>query len=136
MLSFKCTICCSKFKIKYQLETHKEVHFKQKVIIEEDKIYDKQIKRRAKKKSKKIKCILEKNSSLVSQMIRTELISESIDFVDSIRTNPLTEDDVLKIIQDNNLSNRAILKIVQMLTQKWEKLNVIAKNYCKEASEE
>ena len=54
-------------------------------------------------------------------MIRTELISESIDFVDSIRTNPLTEDDVLKIIQDNNLSNRAMLKIVQMLTQKWGK---------------
>ena len=69
-------------------------------------------------------------------MIRTELISENIDFVDSIRTNPLTEDDVLEIIQDNNLSNRAMLKIVQMLTQKWEKLNVIAKNYCKEASEE
>ena len=69
-------------------------------------------------------------------MIRTELISESIDFVDSIRTNPLTEDDVLKIIQDNNLSNRAMLKIVQMLTQKWGKLNVIAKNYFKEASEE
>ena len=79
---------------------------------------------------------MKKNSSLVSQMIRTELISESIDFVDSIRTNPLTEDDVLKIIQDNNLSNRAMLKIVQMLTQKWGKLNVIAKNYCKEASEE
>ena len=69
-------------------------------------------------------------------MIRTELISESIDFVDSIRTNPLTEDDVLEIIQDNNISNRAMLKIVQMLTQNWGKLNVIAKNYCKEASEE
>ena len=58
-------------------------------------------------------------------MIRTELISESIDFVDSIRTNPLTEDDVLKIIQDNNLSNRAMLKIVLKLTQKWGKENVI-----------
>ena len=61
-------------------------------------------------------------------MIRTELISESIDFVDSIRTNPLTEDDVLKIIQDNNLSNRAMLKIVQKLTEKWGKENVITKN--------
>ena len=64
-------------------------------------------------------------------MIRTELISESIDFVDSIRTNPLTEDDVLKIIQDNNLSNRAMLKIVQKLTQMWGKENVITKDIVK-----
>ena len=48
-------------------------------------------------------------------MIRTELISENIDFVDSIETNPLTEDDVIKIIQDNNLSNGAMLKIVLKL---------------------
>ena len=93
----------------------KKVNFKQKVTKEEDKIYDKQIKSRAKKKAKNEKYSWKKNSYLVRQIIRTELISENIDFVDSIEKNPLTKDDVIKIIQDNNLSNGAMLKIVLKL---------------------
>ena len=64
-------------------------------------------------------------------MILKELISENIDFVNSIETNPLTEDDVIEIIQDNNLSDRAMLKIVQKLTEKWGKENVITKSIAK-----
>ena len=125
---FSCTICQYKFKTKCHLDTHIKVHFKQKDIKEEDKICNKQIKRRAKKESTKIKSILEKNSSSARQMILKELISENMDFVNSIETNPLTEDDVIEIIQDNNLSDRAMLKIVQKLTEKWGKENVITKN--------
>ena len=40
-------------------------------------------------------------------------------------------EDIIEIIQDNNLSDRAMLRVIQKLTEKWGKENVITKNIAK-----
>ena len=44
-----------------------------------------------------------------------------------MQADPLTEDNVIEIIQDNNLSDRQILNICKYIRQKWGR-NIISPN--------
>ena len=48
-----------------------------------------------------------------------DLIKDCPYHISKIEENPLSEDEVIELIKDNNLSDKQVLNICQLLRQKW-----------------
>ena len=85
---------------------------------------------RAKEDVENIKKQLFEAPEEVKKTMWNSIVKDSPYYYDKIKENPLTEAEVIELIQNNNLVDKQILDICQFLRQKWGK-NVITQNIAK-----
>ena len=67
-------------------------------------------------------------SEAVNTKILKNIIKDHPDVLSQQNANPLSEEDIIELIHDTNVSDRTILKILQTLTKKWGRRNVVTPN--------
>ena len=75
----------------------------------------------------KMKRVLSTVPESMKKSMWNELLDVCPHYMDKMKTYPLEENEVIKLITDNNLSDKQVLKICQYLRQKWGK-EIISKN--------
>ena len=141
--SFRCRICDKGFSKKSSLNIHvKRKHLTTprmcpdcgKTSGEHMKIYQKSrskkalssLKRsqlfvRSKEEVESIKKVLFEAPDNVQKSMWNGLLKDCPFYMNKIKENPLTEEEVIDLIKENNLSDRQLLNICHFLRQKWGK---------------
>ena len=93
--------------------------------------FDRHNQRLAKNDTSMIKKLLDNSTTNLRRFIMKELIQNNIDVIKHINDNPLTEEDIVEMIQDYNLTDTTMINILKKLARKWGRDNVITKNISK-----
>ena len=125
--NFPCTVCDEEFNTKYSLKRHKKrmhetIPLKKGHPCKPDtEISERQMKNRAKQKANTVQEDLENNSTIKEATLKIILENnfEAINSMIKERMNPLTESEVISIINNASLSDRQFHIIHEELQKKW-----------------
>ena len=120
--SFDCYICDKKFHYKHVLQKHIKTHtehkqrtrrkrFEQMGRTQKNKIINKE--------GAKIESKINKYPDQAQKVIWKNLIKTNPSIIDDINSNPLTNKDIIDIIQETNIAEEKIMKILMKLRKKW-----------------
>ena len=119
--SFVCPECGKLFKSNLKLARHDQTHrhqsFRKRNPISSLKKSQQYV--RAKEEVDRIKKSLFEAPETVRKSMWGSLVKDCPYYYNKIKENPLTEPEVIELIQDNNLVDNQILNICQFLRQKW-----------------
>ena len=125
---FVCSICDVSFKMKHHLKTHIVAHKHKEANKSKQKYSVRHCRRIAKSDTNKIQQFLNSNDLEVRKSILKELIQNNLDVIQHMNTNPLTEEDIVQMIQDYNLTDKTMINVLQKLSKKWGRENVMTKD--------
>ena len=114
--------------MKHHLKTHIVAHKHKEANKRKQKYSVRHLRRIAKSDTNKIQQFLNSSDLEVRKSILKELIQNNLDVIEHMNTNPLTEEDIVQIIQDYNLTDRTMINILQKLSKKWGRENVMTKD--------
>ena len=135
-----CSKCIKSFKTKQAMQNHLKVH-RQEIKADRRKtckeLSRKQAKIRAKQDLEEITKIIQRNGTTGKAYLWKNLLKNNPEALENegITENPLSEEDIIMMIQDNNMSDRAMHKIISSMSKKWGRSNVITKNISKKLIE-
>ena len=117
---YRCTACDKTFKRKFNLARHTKIHSgpgrhrkaheelsRQQQLDRMKKIVD--------KFNEDIKDFSEEDKKKMFQ----RLVKSNPDVLNLYSTNPLSEEDVIEMVRDGNLSDRQVLKILVIIRRRW-----------------
>ena len=117
-----CPLCGKKERSQCNLERHVKNHKKKPSLVEGKPMSilnrSNQYKR-AKKEIENIKRKLFEAPDSIQKGMWKGIIKDCPYYINKIKENPLTEEEVIGLIKDNNLSDRQVLNICHFLRQKW-----------------
>ena len=118
---YQCTICFKQFLDIYHLARHSKIHTKVKkhrALKPIELLSRKQLLRRMRKQAKEINLQLNEISEAGKEIVWKELVKYYPNTLDS-KKEPLTEEEVIEMIRDANLSDRTMLIILKKIRAKW-----------------
>ena len=87
-----------------------------------------QQQRRTKENIHTVKTILTENNNVGRNIKWKDILKENPNYLEKEEFNPLTEDEVMEMIQDNNISDRTMINIIKTLAKKWGRKQTITPN--------
>lgn len=128
-----CQTCDSTFKRKTHLKRHIQTHLLRRTKRATENLSIRQQLRRGKQEAAAFQIRLNKNAPIVNRVIWKNLINSNEEELEKHigSMEPLNENEVIELIQDNNLADSQILKILSYLSKKWGR-RVVTKNIAKQ----
>ena len=116
--NFKCMDCGKLSKLRRQHERHMQIHesSKRKPFSTLKKT---QLLKRSKKEAQKIKKVLFDAPDGAKKTMWDNIIKDCPYYMNKLKENALTEEEVIELIKDNNLSDRQVVNICKFLKEKW-----------------
>ena len=117
---YRCTACDKTFKRKCTLAQHTKIHSgpgRQRKALEELS-RQQQLDRMKKIVDKFNEDIMDFSEEDKKKMFQ-RLVKSNPDVLDLYSTNPLSEEDVIEMVRDGNLSDRQVLKILVIIRRRW-----------------
>ena len=119
--SFECPECGKKSKLHHHHKKHMKIHGQentcQKTPI--SSLKRSQQYKRSKKEIDKIKRQIFEAPEQVKRSMWNSIMKDCPYYYDKIKDNPLTEAEVIELINDNNLVDVQVLNICKFMRQKW-----------------
>ena len=133
---FDCWICDKKFYYKQVLEKHIKTHTqpKQKAKKLFQNLRKTQKRTRLNKESEKIENQIKEYPELAQKVIWKNLIKTNPEIIDDMNKNPLTDKDIIEIIQETSIAVEKMMTILMKLRSKWGR-HVITPNVRKALKE-
>lgn len=119
---FRCTCCNKLFKQKAHLRRHMKAHHgpgrRRKEFWEVARVTQlARIRKMASTFSMEVNTLPEKDRKRLFQ----KLVRDDPNLLSKYSDNPLTEEDVIEMIRDANLSDRQLLKVLSVIRRRWGK---------------
>ena len=128
--NYRCHECSSKFKTKAHLKRHRQIHMslrKKEYKEKPENLSRRQQQRRAEQEASLMQSILNNNETLKPKIWKN-VVKKNCNFLDNEDKNPLTESDVIELLQDTNVSDKKMLHIIRTLAKKWGRRETITSN--------
>ena len=124
--AYQCEVCKKVLKEKFTLMKHYNIHLNSP----QDRtkkplqcLSRKQFLRRLRKEAEEINKRINNHTGEGRQLLWKELIKQNPDIINN-KTEALTENEVIDLIKDANLSDRKMLIILQKIRQKWGRKSI------------
>ena len=117
-IKYQCTICLKQFPRKYEFIRHCKTHTNTKKIKPLEHVSRSMLLKRMKKQAASINSQIDATPAVGKTILWKELVKYNPSLLDK-KEDPLTEEEVIEMIQDANLSDNTMVKILKKLRKKW-----------------
>ena len=117
-IKYQCTICLKQFPRKYEFIRHCKTHTNTKKIKPLEHVSRSMLLKRMKKQAGSINSQIDATPAVGKTILWKELVKYNPSLLDK-KEDPLTEEEVIEMIQDANLSDNTMVKILRKLRKKW-----------------